>query len=118
MGVDVRVAVWMREQGHDAVHLREQGLSRLPDREIFAKGIAEDRTIVTFDLDFSEITALSRRADVRVVSLRISDATATSVIRHLDAVLADCVDEPGPGWIVTVEDARHRIRRLPIGRES
>ena len=72
---------------------------------------------MTFDLDFSEIAALSRRSNVRVVSLRISDATLASVIRRLESVLPDCAKESAAGWIVTVEDERHRIRPLPIGRE-
>ena len=45
---------------HDALHLREQGLQRLPDEHIFRKAIAEDRTVLTFDLDFAEIVAFSR----------------------------------------------------------
>lgn len=99
------------------MHLREQGLSRLPDVEIFAKGLVEDRTIVTFDLDFSEIAALSRRADARVISLRISDARLASVVRHLESVIEQCARESATGWIVTVEDTRSRFRALPIGRE-
>ena len=37
MGVDMRVVRWLRSQGHDAAHLREAGLQRLPDGEIFTK---------------------------------------------------------------------------------
>ena len=59
MGLDVRVAQWLRHEGHDAVHLRDEGLQRMPDREIFDKGIAEGRIVLTFDLDFGEIAALS-----------------------------------------------------------
>jgi hypothetical protein len=32
MGVDQRIVEWLRGQGHDAVHLREQGLHRHPWR--------------------------------------------------------------------------------------
>ena len=41
MGVAVRVGTWLREQGHDSVHLRDQGLQRLPNGEIFTKAISE-----------------------------------------------------------------------------
>ncbi len=53
--VDIRVAEWLRNQGHDAVHLREQKLQRTPDAEIFRRAVAEDRCVLTFDLDFGEI---------------------------------------------------------------
>lgn len=39
MGVDVRVVRWLRERGHDAKHLRDEGLQRMPDGEIFTKAI-------------------------------------------------------------------------------
>ncbi len=45
--VDIRVAEWLRGQGHDSVHLSEQGLQRLADDEIFRKAIAEDRCVGT-----------------------------------------------------------------------
>ena len=54
MGVDVRIAQWLRQQAHDAKHLRDEGLHRSPNGEIFAKAVAEDRVILTFDLDFGE----------------------------------------------------------------
>ena len=31
MGVSPRVVDWLRAQGHDARHLREEGLQRLPN---------------------------------------------------------------------------------------
>ena len=37
MGVSPRCVEWLRKQGHDAVHLFEQGLHKLPDNEVFNK---------------------------------------------------------------------------------
>jgi predicted nuclease of predicted toxin-antitoxin system len=39
--VDIRVGNWLRERGYDAVHLRDQGLQRLADRDLFEKASAE-----------------------------------------------------------------------------
>lgn len=43
---------WLREQGYDAVHLRDEGLERLPDNAIMQKARDEGRVVMTFDLDF------------------------------------------------------------------
>jgi hypothetical protein len=43
MGVDVRVVEWLRGQGHEAIHLREEGLHRAPDEQVFAKALAGPR---------------------------------------------------------------------------
>ncbi len=42
MGVEVRVATWLREHGHDPLHLRFQGLQRLPSGEVFPEAISEN----------------------------------------------------------------------------
>jgi predicted nuclease of predicted toxin-antitoxin system len=46
MGVSQRVVLWLMEHGHDAVHLREQGLQRLENGDIFAKAFRESRIIL------------------------------------------------------------------------
>jgi predicted nuclease of predicted toxin-antitoxin system len=47
MGVSIRVVEWLRNAGHDVVHLREQGLQRLPNGDIFQKAHAEQRIVRT-----------------------------------------------------------------------
>ena len=51
MGVAVPIVEELRRQGHDALHLRDEGLQRSPDQQILDKAIAEDRILLTFDLD-------------------------------------------------------------------
>lgn len=41
MGVARSTVAFLRGQGHDAVHLRDEGLQRLDDYEIVEKGRAE-----------------------------------------------------------------------------
>ncbi len=112
--VDVRVAEWLRSEGHDAMHLRDEGLQHLPNGEIFIKAIAEERAIVTFDLDFSEITALSQGQVVSVLVLRLHNPRVRNVIDRLAAVLPHAASVLESGAIISGEDARYRIRRLPI----
>jgi len=81
MGVDVRIAQWLRQQAHDAKHLRDEGLHRSPNGEIFAKAVAEDRVILTFDLDFGEIAALAGGRKASVVLFRLHN-TRTSHSRR------------------------------------
>ena len=115
MCVDVRVVKWLREQGHDAVHLRDEGLHRMPNGEIFEKGITEDRVILTFDLDFGEIVALTRGEKTSVILFRLKNTRAPNVIKHLSKTLQDSADDLEKGSVVVVEEFRHRVRYLPIG---
>lgn len=114
MGVDVRIVDWLRSRGHDAVHLREEGLHRAPDEAVFSKAVAEDRIILTFDLDFGDLAALAPDRPARVILFRLADAGRAHVIDRLAAVLAATEDALARPVIVVVEERRHRIRYLPI----
>ncbi|MBI4847429.1 MAG: DUF5615 family PIN-like protein [Nitrospirae bacterium] len=114
MGVSMRVVEELRSCGHDVVHLREEGLHKLPDKDIFKKATHENRIILTFDLDFGEIIAFSEKATVSVIVFRLRNTRTPFVIERLNQVLAGTVASLEEGCIVTVEDARYRIRKLPI----
>ena len=45
MGVSQTVVHWLKEVGHEALHLREEGLQRLADQSILEKAKAEERSI-------------------------------------------------------------------------
>ena len=51
MGISPRIAEELRKQGHDAVHLAEQGLYRMPDGDILQKARLESRVLLTHDLN-------------------------------------------------------------------
>lgn len=115
MGVSQQAVDWLRTRGHDAVHLRDKGLQRLPNGEIFQKAASEQRIVLTFDLDFGEILAGSGGHVVSVVLFRLRNTRTDFVIQRLDEVLSSSSAELSQGAILIVEDGRHRVRILPIG---
>lgn len=118
MCVDVRVAEWLRSEGHDTVHLREAGLHRLANGEIFRKAAWEKRAVLTFDLDFSEIAALTRGRLASLIVLRLHNTRFRHVIDRLSAVLAESAAALEKGAVISVEESRHRIRYLPVGTQN
>lgn len=112
MGVSIRVVEWLRAEGHDAAHLREEGLQRLPNGDIFVKADAEGRILLTFDLDFGEILALSGDHRVSVVLFRLRDARGIRQVERLKRVLVDSSEALVTGAVIVVEDGRHRVRQL------
>lgn len=113
MCMDVRVVTWLNSQGHDATHLRDQGLQRLPNGEIFDKAIAESRVVVTFDLDFGEIVALCKGRKAGAILFRLRNTRTAFVIQRLSTVISECADALTRGAIVIVEETRHRVREFP-----
>lgn len=115
MGIALKIVEWLRANGHEALHLREERLHRLLDEQIFAKAATEGRIVLTFDLDFGEIIALSGMRSVNVILFRLRNTRTPHVIDRLRTVLEQSGQALEQGAIIIVEESRHRIRRLPIG---
>lgn len=118
MGVSSGVVEWLRNHGHDAKHLREEGLHRMPNGEIFAKAIHENRIIITFDLDFGEIVALAKGKTASVILFRLHNTRTSHLLDRLSAVLKDSARALEEGAVVVVEESRHRVRYLPPGARN
>ena len=116
MGVSTLTVKWLRSEGHDAVHLRELGLQRLPDEDILVKAREESRIVLTMDLDFGYLLAISADPLPSVVLFRLSDERAEFVSRRLASVLTESAEALVAGAIVSVSDTSIRVRGLPIGR--
>ena len=114
MGVDQRVVRWLQQNGDEAIHLSDEGPQKLPDLEIFDKAHLEGRIILTFDLDFGEITAFSRGRVVSVVLFRLHNTRTPHVIDRLRSALSfrQALEK---GAVIVVEESRCRVRHLPIG---
>ena len=97
------------------MHLSEEGLVKMPDREVFAKAEREGRVLLTCDLDFGEILAASGVHTVSVIVVRLFNPHAERVIERLRTVLRALALELERGAVVTIEETRLRVRALPIG---
>ena len=114
-GISPRTVEHLTHLGNDVLHVRELGMHRSTDREIIARAVADARSIITFDLDFGDILALGVLDRPSAVILRVSDERPDSVNARLATVLRECYEALDSGALVLVEDARYRVRRLPIG---
>ena len=108
------LAEWLVENGHNAFHLRDRGLSRLPDEEVFRLGEAENRIIVTADLDFSRIIALSGQDAPGLILFRAGPVTDRQMLEMLERVIGNVPEERLNRSVVVVDRSSFRIAPLPI----
>jgi len=113
------VAEELRQSGHDAVHVRDYGLHAAEDDVICARAADEDRIVVSADTDFGDLLALASSRKPSIILMRRASGRrppqqAALLLSNLPA-LADALLQ---GCIVVLEEARIRVRLLPIGGED
>ncbi len=105
---------FLRSLGHDVMRVDELLSPIATDEAIVAAATRDGRYILTQDLDFSAVVALSGRTMPSVVSLRLSLSRVERVNAMLQEVLPSVEQELAQGAIATVQDGRVRLRRLPV----
>lgn len=114
MGISPRVVSALRERGHDAVHLQEQGLGRMSNGDILTKTLEEGRVLLTHELDFGELLAASGGKLPSVIIFRLKDMRADNVNFHLFKILEKQSSSLEKGVVCAVTERKVRIRELPI----
>lgn len=109
------VAESLRVAGHDAVHVREYGMSRAADEDVFARAASEERVSVSADTDSGTLLAVRQEKRPSVILFRRARQRRPDVQAQLL-----CVNLPNvqtvleAGAVVVLEATRVRIRLLPI----
>lgn len=114
MGISPRVVEELRQKGHDAVHLTEQGLHRMVDGDILQKARQENRVLLTHDLDFGDLLAASGGTLPSVIIFRLKDMRAPNVSKHLFSIIDQQFEPLNSGAVLSVTEQKVRIRTLPI----
>jgi len=114
MALSRSLSQWLSSQGHDAIHASDVAMFRAPDTEIIAFARAEDRIVVTADLDYPRLLAISTADRPAVILFRGGDWSARDVINRIQAVFTAIPANELASSLVVVERARIRRRTLPL----
>jgi predicted nuclease of predicted toxin-antitoxin system len=112
--ISPRTVQFLRRLGHDVVRVSDVAPPSLPDQEIIALAVREHRAVLTQDLDFSRLVALSGARQPSLISLRLSTARIERVNDALEQALPTLESSVQDGAAITIEDHRIRVRRLPL----
>ena len=112
------VANGLCRAGHDAIHIRDLGMQAASDEKVFERATSENRILISADTDFATLLALSQAKKPSVILFRRSLRRPDAQIRFLLANLPNLEIVLKEGSIIILEDARIRVRSLPVGGEE
>jgi predicted nuclease of predicted toxin-antitoxin system len=99
---------------HDVLHWSKVGSSNETDVNIMAWAQAKGYVVMTNDLDFGEVLAITHRQKPSVIQLRDGRNDPVKMLPTLIAALSTCSRELEEGALISIDHARPRLKLLPL----
>ncbi len=104
----------LQKQGYEIMRSSEVLPANAPDINILEFARTQNWVVLTQDLDFSMLVALSRYSQPSLITLRLSSAKPDIVTQKLLDVLPQIEEALQEGSAITIQDESIRIRKLPV----
>lgn len=108
----VEAVTVLRDAGHDALSVHDQGLRGAPDEKLREVCVEEQRVPITLDLDFSDLRTY--RDTPGCILLRLHRQDRDHVLKILRQVLPLLGESKLANRLWIVEEARIRIRESEV----
>jgi predicted nuclease of predicted toxin-antitoxin system len=108
----------LKQAGHQPEHWSTVGDPGATDKAIFDWARVHGYVVFTHDLDFGALLAATRALGPSVVQVRAQDILPNALGPRLVNVLRQFQAELEHGALITVDDAKSRVRILPISRRA
>ncbi len=118
MPVSPALVDWLKARGHEGVHAQDIGLATASDPEIVVRARGENRIIITADLDFGRILALSGEDGPSIILFRGGNYSDREMCDLLARVLDSVPEATLTKAICVVDKNRVRVTRLPLKGKS
>jgi predicted nuclease of predicted toxin-antitoxin system len=113
-GLPRTAAKLLSEAGVETIHVGDIGYASADDADIIEFARRGGFIIVTLDADFHALLALSGAAAPSVIRIRMEGLRSESLTSLLRTIVQLWGKELESGAVVTAQEERLRIRRLPL----
>ncbi|MGH8210352.1 MAG: DUF5615 family PIN-like protein [Steroidobacteraceae bacterium] len=107
----------LASSGFEAAHWMTLGANDAPDAVIMSYARTHDYVVLTHDLDFSAMLAVTHGNKPSVVQLRADDVSPDAIGPQVIRALRQMEHELDDGALVTIDPSRTRLRVLPLRQE-
>ena len=104
----------LKTHGWSAVHWSSVGDPRASDDAIMNWAVMNEYVVMTHDLDFGAMLALSHAQGPSVIQVRAEDILPDHLEGLVITALKQHTDDLASGALLVVDESRSRVRVLPI----
>lgn len=114
MPLSPALAAWLTQQGYDTIHALHSGLAQASDPVILRRALEESRVVITADLDYPRLFALTHAWGPGLILLRGGNYTEQESLALVERVLASIPLNELTRSIVVADKTRLRKTPLPL----
>ncbi|MFO0760411.1 MAG: DUF5615 family PIN-like protein [Byssovorax sp.] len=97
--------------GHDADSVQEEGLQGSPDPDVWAAAQADERFLVTQDLDFSDVRKFAPGTHHGILLIRLANPSRRALNAYLESLFRTEDIAQWARCFVVATDTKIRVRR-------
>jgi predicted nuclease of predicted toxin-antitoxin system len=116
MNLSPRWVEALNAAGFEATHWSNIGAGNAPDEEILGYAAVNNLILLTHDLDFGAILAVTNGLKPSVVQIRSGQIVPELDARYVIDALRQMASELSSGALLTIDPHRMRVRILPLSR--
>lgn len=118
MHISPDTVAFLATRGHDVIRVPDVMPPTSMDNSVIVHAAQSGRAVLTQDLDFSALVALSGAQAPSIITLRLISSRVEHVNEVLGRVLPQIEDDVRHGALVSVDDHAVRCRLLPLSYAS
>ena len=108
----------LKKSGFEALHWSTVGQSNAHDSEIMAWAASNGYVVITHDLDFSAILAVTQGVTPSVIQIRAEDVSPAVIGTIVVGALHQMESELEAGALLSIDDKTMRLRILPLANRE
>lgn len=118
MNLSPRWCEFLQANGWDSIHWSQVGNADASDREVMQWAFAQQRIVLTHDLDYGAMLAATQAIGPSVVQVRVQDVRPEKLGPLLVSVLKQYERELAAGALLIADPVKSRIRLLPLNESE
>ena len=114
MNIPLKYATLLANKGIESIRWSDVGLPNAKDTEIIAYASEHNCIVLTYDLGFSTILAITHELKPSVVQIRASVLQAEQAVGFMATALLQNENELEKGAVMSIDLHKSRLRLLPL----